>query len=153
MKLGLIAEPFTWLGDTKLALGAVIAISIFKGYPFVMVMVLSALQTVSPDLYEAAEIDGCSQYGKFWKITMPSILPVLTVAMILDTVNWFKHYTMINILTGGGPANTTSLVSVTIYKTAFGSFKFGQAGAMAVVVFFICYLFSWFYRRVTSEKE
>lgn len=153
MDLGLISEPLSWLGNTSFALPTVILVSIIKGYPFVMIMVLSALQTVPETVYEAAEIDGCNSYSKFWKITLPSIIPVLTVALILDTVNWFKHYTMVNIMTGGGPASTTSLVSVTIYKTAFGSFKFGLAGAMAVIVFFICFLFSWIYRRSTNEKE
>jgi multiple sugar transport system permease protein len=153
MKLGLISDPLSWLGNTSLALPSVIAISIIKGYPFVMIMVLSALQTVPADIYEAAEIDGCNAFQRFRLITLPSIIPVLTVALILDTVNWFKHYTMISILTGGGPAGSTSLVSVTIYKTAFGSFKFGMAGAMAVVVFIICYIFSWIYRRATNEKE
>ncbi len=151
--LGFLSETVSWLGDVDLALPVVAAICILKGYPFVMIMVLSALQTVSGDLYEAARVDGCSEMKAFWHITVPSILPVLTVAFILDTVNWFKHYTMVNILTGGGPANSTSLVSVTIYKTAFGSFKFGVAGAMAVVVFFICYLMSWIYRRLTDEKD
>ena len=153
MNLGLLKDTVAWLGDKDLAFYSVAAVSILKGYPMVMVMVLSALQTVSEDIYEAARIDGCSAIALFFKITVPSILPVLTVAMILDTVNWFKHYTMVAILTGGGPANTTSLVSVTIYKTAFSSFKFGLAGAMAVVVFLICFLIGWGCRRATDEKE
>lgn len=153
MDLGVLQDAVSWLGSMELALPVVAVICILKGYPFVMIMVLSALQTVPQEQYEAAKVDGCSERMAFWKITVPSILPVLTVAFILDTVNWFKHYTMVNILTGGGPANSTSLVSVTIYKTAFGSFKFGSAGAMAVVVFVICYLMSWAYRRLTDEKE
>lgn len=151
--MGLLSDTVSWLGNMNLALPVVAAICIIKGYPFVMIMVLSALQTVPEEIYEAAQVDGCSDMKAFWRITVPSILPVLTVAFILDTVNWFKHYTMVNILTGGGPANSTSLVSVTIYKTAFGSFKFGVAGAMAVIVFFICYLMSWIYRRLTDEKD
>lgn len=151
--MGLLSDTVSWLGNVNLALPVVAAICIIKGYPFVMIMVLSALQTVPEEIYEAAQVDGCSDMKAFWRITVPSILPVLTVAFILDTVNWFKHYTMVNILTGGGPANSTSLVSVTIYKTAFGSFKFGVAGAMAVIVFFICYLMSWIYRRLTDEKD
>lgn len=153
MDLGILDHTLSWLGTVDLALPTVAAICILKGYPFVMIMVLSALQTVPQEQYEAAMVDGCSSQKMFWHITVPSILPVLTVAFILDTVNWFKHYTMVNILTGGGPASSTSLVSVTIYKTAFGSFKFGSAGAMAVVVFLICYLMSWGYRRLTDEKE
>lgn len=153
MNLGILAEPISWLGSMNTALPVVAAICIIKGYPFVMIMVMAALQTVPQDIYEAAEMDGSSRLQMFWYITVPSILPVLTVAFILDTVNWFKHYTMVNILTGGGPASSTSLVSLTIYKTAFGSFKFGQAGAMAVIVFVICYLMSWMYRRLTDEKD
>ena len=153
MDLGILSDPMSWLGTVNTALPVVALICIIKGYPFVMIMVLSALQTVPQDIYEAAQVDGCSSIKTFWHITVPSILPVLAVAFILDTVNWFKHYTMVNILTGGGPASSTSLVSVTIYKTAFGSFKFGLAGAMAVVVFIICYVMSWVYRRLTDEKD
>lgn len=153
MNLGILSEPISWLGSVGAALPVTALICIVKGYPFVMIMVLSALQTVPQDIYEAAQVDGCGGMKAFLHITIPSILPVLGVAFILDTVNWFKHYTMINILTGGGPAGSTSLVSVTIYKTAFGSFKFGLAGAMAVVVFLICYMMSWVYRRMTDEKE
>lgn len=151
MNFGLIDEPVSWLGNVQTALPTVIIISVLKGYPFTMIMVLSALQTVSHDIYEAAEMDGCSPWTTFWRITVPMIIPVIVVTLILDTVNWFKHYTMISILTGGGPAKTTSLVSVTIYQTAFGSFKFGLAGAMAVIVFVICYLFGVLYRRLSHE--
>ncbi|NLV58077.1 MAG: sugar ABC transporter permease [Clostridiales bacterium] len=152
MSLGIIDAPVAWLGEIATALSSVIVVSILKGYPFTMIMVLSGLQTVSGDLYEAAEMDGCTPWQTFWRITVPSILPVVAVTLILDTVTWFKHYTMVAIMTGGGPAKTTSLVSVTIYKTAFESFKFGQAGAMAVIVFVICYLFGVFYRRLTHES-
>lgn len=152
MSLGIIGAPLSWLGEVSTALPSVILVAVLKGYPFTMIMVLSALQTVPGDLYEAAEMDGCAPWQTFWRITVPSILPVIAVTLILDTVTWFKHYTMIAIMTGGGPAKTTSLVSVTIYKTAFESFKFGLAGAMAVIVFIICYLFGVFYRRLTHES-
>lgn len=152
MNFGLLAEPMSWLGNVQTSLPAVIVISILKGYPFTMIMVLSALQTVPGDVYEAAEMDGCSHWATFWRVTVPMILPVVVVTLILDTVNWFKHYTMISILTGGGPAKSTSLVSVTIYQTAFGSFKFGLAGAMAVIVFIICYAFGALYRRLSHES-
>ena len=148
MDIGILDAPVVWLGGLNTALPTVIAISIMRGYPFIMIMVLAALQTVPEEIYEAAEIDGCNRISSFFYITVPYILPVLAVAMILSTVNWFRQYTMIAILTGGGPAGTTSLLSVSIYQTAFDAFRFGEAAAMAVVVFVMCYFFAWMYRRM-----
>lgn len=153
MELGIIDNPITWLGGINTALPTVIVTAILKGYPFVMVMILAALQSVPADIYEAASVDGCESFRAFWLITVPTILPVISTALILTTVNWFKHYTIISIMTGGGPAKSTSLTSNTIYKTAFESFRFGLAGSMAVVVFLICYMFSILYRRLDKAYE
>lgn len=153
MKLGILDQSITWLGGLTTSLPTVIFTSILKGYPFVMAMMLAVLQTVPGDIYEAAAVDGCKPVRAFWAITVPTIIPVISIALILDTVNWFKHYTMVSIMTGGGPAKSTSLVSLTIYKTAFESFKFGSAGSMAVIVFAICYFFNILYRRLDKINE
>ena len=151
--IGFLKEPITWFGDITLAPIAVGIVGIFKGYPFIMIMTLAALQTVPQELYEAGEIDGCNGFNKFVRITIPHILPVITVALILDTISWFKHFTMINILTAGGPADVTSVLSVSIYKNAFEFFKFGPASAMAVGVFFICFIVSIGYRKLGEINE
>ena len=151
--IGFLKEPITWFGDVNLALFMVSFVCILKGYPFIMIMVLAALQTVPQEEYEAGEIDGCTGFKKFVYITIPHIMPVLTVALILDTVSWFKHFTMINILTAGGPADRTTVLSVAIYQHAFGYFKFGPAAAMAVAVFIICYIFAALYRRLGDNND
>jgi multiple sugar transport system permease protein len=148
MDIGVLENPLTWFGDINIALYMVSLVSILKGYPFIMIMVLAALQSVPQEEYEAAELDGCGGIKSFFYVTVPHILPVLSVALIIDTVAWFKHFTMINIMTGGGPSERTSVLSVTIYQTAFDSFYFGSAAAMAVVVFSICYLVSLLYRKM-----
>jgi multiple sugar transport system permease protein len=151
--LGMLESPLSWFGDVNLALGMVSFVSILKGYPFIMIMVLAALQSVPDEEYEAGDIDGCNAVKSFVYITVPHILPVLSVALILDTVAWFKHFTMINIMTGGGPSESTSVLSVAIYQTAFDAFHFGSAAAMAVVVFLICYGFGLLYRRMGDYEN
>ena len=153
MDIGILKQPITWFGDINIAPIMVAVVCIFKGYPFIMIMVLAALQTVPQEEYEAGEIDGCNGFKKFIYITIPHIIPVLTVALILDTVSWFKHFTMINIMTGGGPSERTSVLSVAIYQHAFEYFKFGPASAMAVAVFVICYIFAALYRKLGETNE
>lgn len=114
----------------------------------VMMLLLAGLQSISQDMYEAAKIDGCNRFKSFRYVTVPSLMPVLVVTLILDTVWWFKHFTMIWILTQGGPGDATNVVSIDIFKNAFEFFDFGKAAAMAVVVFFVCFLIGFVYRRL-----
>lgn len=151
MSVGLINEYMTFLGDAKYAFIAVVLVCIWKGYPMVMMMLLAGMQGIPGDLYEAASIDGATRWQRFRYITIPTLKPVILVAIILDTVWWFKHYTMVWVLTTGGPGSATSLISIDIYKTAFEFFNFGKAAASSILVFFICYLLSRLYRRVLNE--
>ncbi len=153
LSTGLIEQSISWLGSSTYAFTAVVMVCIWKGYPMVMINVLAALQSVPDDIYEAAKVDGANRMQTFFKITVPSIKPVLTTIVILDTIWWFKHYTMISLLTSGGPNNSTSIISVEIYKNAFTYFDFGTAAAMSVVVFVICFGISKCYRRFFDEKD
>jgi multiple sugar transport system permease protein len=151
LNVGLIKEPVSWLGNEKVAFAAVIIVSIWKGFPMVMMLILAGLQSISEDLYEAAKIDGCTRINAFRYVTLPGLLPVMVVTLILDTVWWFKHFTMIWILTQGGPGNATNVVSIDIFKQAFDFFVFGKASAMAIMVFFVCYLMGYGYRRLFNN--
>lgn len=153
IKLHMISEPFSWLSNISVAYGAVVIVCIWKGFPMLMLMVLAGLQTISEDLYEASRIDGCSGVQSFRYITIPSLLPVLLVSLILDTVWWFKHFTIIWLLTQGGPANETNIVSIDIYKSAFEYFEFGKAAAMAVIVLFVCSFIGYIYRRMLNRDN
>ena len=150
---GLIEKQISWLGSTQWAFAVVVLVCIWKGYPMVLVNVLAALQSVSSDILEAARVDGANVVQLLFRIILPAIKPVLATTVILDVVWWFKHYTIVELLTSGGPNSVTSIVSIGIYKEAFQYFKFGRAAAMAVVVFVICYLISKVFRKVLSDDE
>lgn len=148
MGTGMIDEPISWLGNEQIAFIAVIIVSIWKGFPMVMMLILAGLQNISEDIYEAAKIDGCTRLTAFRYVTLSGLMPVMLVTLILDTVWWFKQFTMIWILTQGGPGNATNVVSIDIFKQAFDYFVFGKASAMAIIVFFVCYLMGYGYRRL-----
>lgn len=149
--LGIISSNIFWLGSASLAFPAVVAVCIWKGYPLVMTMILSGLQSISSDLYEAAMIDGANKWQQFLHVTVPGLKPVMTTTIILDSVWWFKQYTLVYTMTGGGPGTATNLISLNIYGTAFNDLRFGKAAAWGIVVFAICYLISKLYRMVLKD--
>ncbi|MFV0466880.1 MAG: carbohydrate ABC transporter permease [Lachnospiraceae bacterium] len=151
MHFGIIDNPIGWLGTSATAFPCIILISIWKGYPLVMIQILAGLQTISDDLYEAGQIDGTSFWQTIIYITLPSIKPILTTILILDTVWVFKQFTMIWLLTAGGPGNSTMVSAVEIYKNAFTYFKFGLASAQSVYILIICYLIGVIFRRLLKD--
>lgn len=151
--VGLIEENISWLGDEKFAFVTVVLVCIWKGFPLVMMNILAGLQSVPSDVYEAAKMDGAGKFRTLWNVTLPSIRPVIITSIILDTIWWFKHYTMISLMTQGGPGSTTSIISLEIYKEAFSYFDFGKASAMSVIVFVICIVISKVYRKVFKDDE
>lgn len=152
MQLGILESGTVWLSSATMALPIVIGVCIWKGYPMIMMMLLAGLQSISNDVKEAAKIDGANSWQLFRYVTLPGLKSVLAVTLVLDTVWWFKHYTLVWVLTQGGPGNTTSLISISIYKQAFDNFNFGSAAAMSVIVFVICYIFGLLYRKVLNDE-
>ncbi len=153
MNLGILNEPVSWLGSVEYAFPTLSFVAVWKGFPFLMLMLLAGLQSIPEDLYEAGEIDGCVGAQALWYITLPQLLPVLSVTLILDTVAWFKHFNLVAILTFGGPANSTMLVSNYIYNAAFNNFNYGEASAMSVVVFIICFTLGCVYQVLLKRKD
>lgn len=151
--LGIISSNMTWLGSASLAFPAVVFVCIWKGYPMVMTMILSGLQSISNDLYEAAMLDGANKWQQFLHVTVPGLKPVLTTTIILDSVWWFKQYTLVYTMTGGGPGTATNLISLNIYGTAFNDLRFGKAAAWGIIVFVICYAISKVYRFLLREDD
>lgn len=151
--LGIIESNIAWLGSKELAFPTVILTCIWKGYPLVMTMILSAMQSISHDLYEAAELDGANKWKQFLHVTLPGIRPVVLTTFILDSVWWFKQYTLVYTMTGGGPGTATDLVSLTIYKSAFNDLRFGKASAWGIIVFILCYLISKIYGRIFNDND
>ena len=151
LHIGLISEPVGWLSTSATAFPCVILVSIWKGYPLVMVQILAGIQTISTDMYEAAEIDGANMWQRFRYITLPALKPILTTILILDTVWVFKQFTMIWLMTSGGPGSTTMVSAIEIYKNAFSYFKYGLASAQSVYILVICYLIGGVFRRLLRD--
>jgi len=141
-----------WLDTPVGAMVGVIVASVWKGYPLVLITVLAGLQTIPADLYEAASLDGAGKVRSFFSITLPSLRPVLLIVVILETVWYFKEFTIPWIMTSGGPVDATRLISIDIYQTAFGTFQFGRAASISVIVFVICLAITFVYRRIIRER-
>lgn len=151
MHYHVVSAPVGWLSTSATALPCVILVSIWKGYPLVMVQILAGIQTISTDMYEAAEIDGTNAWQRFCYITVPALKPILTTILILDTVWVFKQFTLIWLMTSGGPGSSTMVSAIEIYKNAFSYFKYGLASAQSVYVLVICYLIGVVFRRLLRD--
>lgn len=132
--LGILSEPYNIMGDPDLAMWGPIVANIWFGVPFFAITLLAALQSIPSDMYEAAEIDGASAWQTFTKITLPFLAPMIAITIMLRTI-WIANFAdLIYVMTGGGPANSTQIVSSYIFTTAFRKLDFGYASAIAVAL-------------------
>ena len=138
IQLGLTDEMITWVSTPGAAFWAVAITMIWKGFPFVSIMCLAGLQSIPSDFYAAAKVDGASAAQRFRWITIPSLMPVLGVTMILVVLWVFRDFSIIKVLTGGGPLKSTQTLSIMTYDQAFGFFKFGYASAVGVITLIFC---------------
>ena len=122
-----------WLSDSNLAFIAIVAMVGWKGFPFYALILLSSLQAIPDDLYEAARVDGSSTLRTFWSITLPALVPTLSLLAVLAFIFSFQQFSLIYLTTGGGPGNDTSTLAVTIYNEAFEFFNYNYATALAIV--------------------
>ena len=120
-----------WLNSQKLALVCVIVITVWKGFPFYGLVILAALQTVPGSLYEAARVDGASPWGRFRYVTIPAILPTLSLLAILSSIFAIQQFTLIYLTTGGGPVTATNTLAIDIYQQAFRFYDFSYASSVA----------------------
>ena len=136
LSIGGIEGP-AWLGSSDWAMTAVIIMSIWHGLGYNIVIFLAGLQSISPDFYEAAAIDGASGLHKFWYITLPLLSPVTFFALVLAVISAFQVFTAPFVMTAGGPANATLTVVMQLYKEAFQFQRMGLASALAYILFVI----------------
>ncbi|WP_413528895.1 carbohydrate ABC transporter permease [Rahnella inusitata] len=139
-QLGLIDTYRSWLGDPSSAINAVMFADIWKNYPLITLLVLAALQTIPEDLFEAARLDGASAFRRFRKITLPAIAAPLAVALILRTIDAFKVFDIIYVMTRGGPLDSTKTVSFFVYQESFSYLRAGSGAAYAILMTLICAL-------------
>lgn len=133
VSIGVLDEPISWLGEPGTAMMAIIIAKTWASFPWIMVMLLAGLQTVPGELHEAAAIDGASTVRRFWHVTLPHLRGIIGVVILLEVIWNFQHFDMIYVLTGGGPAGSTTTFAVAVYETAFEGFDLGRAGALGAL--------------------
>jgi multiple sugar transport system permease protein len=130
---------FTMLGDVDLAPWAIVLVDTWMWAPYVMLLLLAGLRSIPPYLYEAAEIDRASEWTKFWRITLPMVMPFLILAVLFRSIENFKMFDLVNQLTNGGPGSTTELASITLKREAFEKWRTGYSSAFAIILFVSIY--------------
>jgi len=153
LKVGLVADPIDWLGNPALAFPCVIFAEVWRGYPYVMLILLAGLQAIPKELYEAAEIDGSSKFTSFFFITLPNLKFMIIIATILDIIWECRLFGMVYSMTGGGPGYSSQVLSLLTYKHYFIFFNSPYAGAIAVVLALIMLFISIPYLRMTMRQE
>ncbi len=139
-QLGIIEHRINWLGDPNLALASVMAVNIWRGIPFYAISLLAGLQTINPELHEAAAIDGAKPYQRFWYITWPLLLPVTMVVVLFSVIQTFADFQLVYVLTGGGPANATHLFATYAYQIGVGTGLLSEGAAISLAMFPVLFL-------------
>ncbi|HEU4378993.1 MAG TPA: sugar ABC transporter permease [Hyphomicrobiaceae bacterium] len=139
-KLGLISSAINWLGDPDLAMLSIIIVNIWRGVPFFAISLLAGLQTISPDLNEAAAIDGAKPWQRFIHITWPLLLPVTMVVVLFSVIQTFADFQIVYVMTGGGPANATHLFATYAYQLGVGTGILSMGAAVSLAMFPILFL-------------
>lgn len=145
--------PIPWLSDPRWALAAVIMVNVWLGFPFMMMVCLGGLQSIPQELYEAADCDGASAWGKFRNITLPLLKPVLIPAITLGTVWTFNMVNVIYLVTQGGPGESTHILVSFVYRAAFDFYRYGFAAAFSTVIFLILLAFGVNFIRASRGTE
>lgn len=157
MNMGIIQEPILFLGDTRLALPTIMAIDIWKWVGYQTVIFLAGMQTISPELYEAADIDGATAWQKFRYVTIPQLRSVMIINLTLCVMGAFSVFDLPFVMTNGsgGPLNSTHVLMTYMYKITFGgsNSNMGYGSAVAYVVLIIVMLVSLIQSKYSSKDE
>jgi multiple sugar transport system permease protein len=133
--LGVPPTSFSMIGDVKLAPWTIVMVDSWMWTPYVMLICLAGLRSIPNYIYEAAEVDRASPWRQFWSITLPMVLPFLMLAVLFRSIEAFKMFDLVNLLTSGGPGSTTELASINLKREAFEKWRTGYSSAFAIILF------------------
>ncbi|MCC7272501.1 MAG: sugar ABC transporter permease [Alphaproteobacteria bacterium] len=139
-QLGFITQRINWLGDADLAMVAIMEVNIWRGVPFFAISLLAGLQTISPELQEAAAIDGARPWKRFWYVTWPLLLPVTMVVVLFSVIQTFADFQLVYVLTEGGPANATHLFATYAYQVGVRTGLLSEGAAISLAIFPVLFL-------------
>ena len=151
-QLGLGDLAHAWLSDPTTALGAVMVTNVWRGFPFIMVMLLSGMAAIPDEVYEAAKMDGARTMQRVFWITLPMIRPVILLSTLMSLIWTFNNFGLIYVMTGGGPDGASDILTTFVYKNAFERFDFGYASALSVFLFVIVSAGSLLYVRALGKE-
>lgn len=153
LSMGIIKDPIAFFGNIKVVWFAVIAIIVWNNLPFVVIVLLAALQSIPTELYEAAQVDGAGKISSFVYITLPLILPTISITTLL-TVFWtFNNFVYVWLTTAEGPGTFTSVLATRIYTKAFYEYKLGYSSAIGMIMSLIVFIFAILYLKFVLSKR
>lgn len=141
-QLGVLQEPVEWLSSPELAFPSLVAANIWRGFPFVMIILLAGLKSIPAEHYESAAVDGASIFQRFRYVTLPGLRKMIVVAAALDTVWEFRRFGLVAAMTRGGPGHSTEVLSLTVFNHYFEFFRFEFASAVAIMMSGLLLIFS-----------
>ncbi|WP_059103167.1 carbohydrate ABC transporter permease [Shouchella shacheensis] len=150
-QLNIIPENSWLLSTASGGMFSIIVADIWKTTPYMALLLLAGLQTIPESLYEASEVDGANKWQQFWKVTLPLLKSSILVALLFRTLDAFRVFDLIYVLTGGGPANATESISVYAYKTLFAQQNFGEGSVLSVIVFLCVGIISFAYVKLIGS--
>ena len=151
-QLGLIDSYRTWLSSPWTAMNMVILADVWKVTPLVVLLTLASLQTIPPTLYEAAKVDGAGAWRSFWRITIPLLRPALAIVLVIRSMDAFRVFDIIYIMTAGGPSDGTKVISYYTYLEAFSFLRMGRASALAYLMTIVIILMAALYIRLVNRE-
>lgn len=151
--LHVIDEPIGILTDDRVALFAVMFVTIWRGLGWYMVLYLAGLQAIPADVYEAAMLDGANAWQRFWRITVPLLSPTILLCSLMSMLAAVKAFEEVQIMTDGGPAQSTYTVLFYAYKFGIQELKFGRALAASLVMSAFCIVLAWLNFRYLQPKQ
>ena len=150
---GFIVTKLQFLSDGVYGMWCAIVVNTWRGMPFFAITLLAGLQTINPDLHEAASLDGANGWWRFWYVTWPLLKPVTLVVVVFSVIQTFSDFQLIYVLTGGGPANSTHLIATYAYQIGVGSGLLGEGAALSLFMFPVLFAVVWVQLRYLKRME
>lgn len=149
----LTGEKMDLFSSAIIAKILVVIVNVWNTVPVVIILTIAALQTISPELIEAAQVDGASRKMIYWKLTLPMIRPTMVTALVMQSIEYFNMVTLIYVLTAGGPFNATQTLSLAAYQNGFDYWHMDIAAAYSIIIFLLNIVFSLFYVRILKTND
>jgi multiple sugar transport system permease protein len=152
-RTGFIVTKIPFLSDGDYGMWCAIVVNTWRGMPFFAITLLAGLQTISPDLHEAASLDGANAWQRFWRVTWPLLKPVTLVVVVFSIIQTFSDFQLIYVLTGGGPANSTHLLATYAYQVGVATGLLGEGAAISLFMLPVLFIVVWVQLRYLRRLE